>query len=89
MRKKIATTVELTDEQRQILMSEIHEFFLSEYGDDLGIIKQQHILDMFIEQLAPIVYNKALDDVMLWFRRQMDNVEADYYSVYKEVRYMK
>ncbi len=67
-------------------MNEIHEFFLSEYGDDLGIIKQQHILDMFMEQLAPIVYNKALDDAMLWFKRQMDNVETDYYTIYKEVR---
>lgn len=84
-KKKIdITTVELSDEQKKRLMDEIHNFFLSEYGDDIGIIKQQRILELFTEELAAIIYNKALDDAMLWYKRQQDNLEADYYSLYKE-----
>ena len=87
MRKKeLNTAVNLTEEQKKNLMSEIHNFFKSEYDEDLGIIKQQKIMDMFVEQLAPIVYNKALDDAILWYKRQQDNLEADYYTLYKEMR---
>ena len=78
------TKVDLTDEQKKILMDEIHDFFLSEYGDDIGIIKQQHIMELFTEKLASVIYNKALDDAILWYKRQQDNLEADYFSLYKE-----
>lgn len=80
------TKVNLTDEQRKRLMDEIHDVFLSEYEEDIDIIKQQRILDLFTEELAAIVYNKALDDAMLWYKRQQENAEADYYALYKEFR---
>jgi len=78
--------VNLTEEQKKEIMDQIHGFFLEEYDEDLGIIKQQRIMDLFAEQLAPIVYNKALDDAARWYKRQQDNMEADFYELYKEVR---
>ena len=51
-----------------------------------GIIKQQRIMELFMEQLAPMIYNKALDDAMMWYKRMQDNLEADYYALYKEGR---
>ncbi|MBQ9122383.1 MAG: DUF2164 family protein [Lachnospiraceae bacterium] len=77
------TTVNLTDEQKKAIMEQIHNFFLEEYDEDLGIIKQQRIFDLFTEELAPMIYNKALDDAMLWYKRQQDNLEGDFYSLYK------
>lgn len=76
--------VNLTEEQKKKLMDEIHDFFHSEYGENIGIIKQSSILDLFMEQLAPVIYNKALDDAMLWYKRQQDNLETDFYSLYRE-----
>jgi hypothetical protein len=29
------------------------------------------------------IYNKALDDSHVWFKRYMDNMEAEYYVIYK------
>lgn len=86
MRKNDTTVVTLTEEQKQLLMEQIHDFFDAEFDDDIGIIKQSRILDLFVEQLAPFVYNKALDDAMLWYKRQQDNLESDFYSLYKEAR---
>lgn len=79
-------TVNLTDDQKKVLMDAIHDFFHSEYDEDLGIIKQQRIMELFTEELATIIYNKALDDAMTWYKRQQDNLEADFYSLYKETR---
>ena len=80
------TTVNLTDDQKKALMDAIHDFFHSEYDEDLGIIKQQRIMELFTEELVTIIYNKALDDAMTWYKRQQDNLEADFYSLYKETR---
>lgn len=41
---------------------------------------------MFLEHLAPIVYNKALDDSMSWLKEQVENMEVDYYALYKNVQ---
>lgn len=88
MRKNVRDnqTVRLSEEQKKHAMEEIHAFFDEEYGEDIGIIKQQRIMELFMEQLAPIIYNKALDDAMLWYKRQQDNIEADFYALYKEGR---
>ena len=84
--RKNDTAIALTEEQKQLLMEQIHDFFDAEFDEDIGIIKQSRILDLFIEQLAPFVYNKALDDAMLWYKRQQDNLESDFYSLYKDAR---
>lgn len=76
--------MKLTDEQRKAIKEEIHAYYLDERGEDIGIILQEGLLDMFLEQLAPIIYNKALDDAKLWFSRRMDDINSDYYELYKE-----
>lgn len=76
--------IKLTDEQRKAIKEEIHAYYLDERGEDIGIILQEGLLDLFLEQLAPIIYNKALDDAKIWFTRRMDDINSDYYELYKE-----
>ena len=54
-------------------------------GEEIGIIEERQLLDLFCEHLAPIVYNKALDDSMRWLKEQVGNIEVDYYLLYKDV----
>ena len=54
--------INLSDEQKKAIKDSIHAFYLDEHGEDIGIIHQEGLLDLFMEQLAPVVYNKALDD---------------------------
>lgn len=75
--------INLSDEQKKAIKDSIHAFYLDEHGEDIGIIHQEGLLDLFMEQLAPVVYNKALDDAKVWYSRQVDNIEADYYELYK------
>ena len=32
------------------------------------------------------VYNKALDDAMRWLKEQAENIETDYYLLYRDVQ---
>lgn len=85
-RKSLSTVVQLSEEQKKKIAEEITAFYLDVRGEEIGIIEQQQMLDLFIENLAPIVYNKALDDAKIWYRKVQENIESDYYSIYKDIR---
>lgn len=42
--------------------------------DEIGMIEQHQIFDLFMEQLALVLYNKALDDAQRWYKTQQDNL---------------
>ena len=47
------------------------------------MIELIQLLDLFEEKMAPIIYNKALDDAKKWFTQMLDNIDSDYYALYK------
>ena len=84
-RKNLGEIIKLSDEQKKQMADEIKAFYLDVRGEQIGIIEEQQIIELFCEHLAPIIYNKALDDAIRWFREQMGNLEADYYLLYKDI----
>lgn len=85
-RKNLNQIVKLNDAQKKQILSEIKAFYLDVRGEEIGMIEEQQILDLFCEYLAPMIYNKALDDAQYWFRQQMENLSADYYLLYRDTR---
>lgn len=68
------------------LCDEIAAFFKEEHDLELGIIGTGKILDFFQEMLGDRIYNKALHDAKRFYARYADNMEADYYALYKDVK---
>ena len=85
-RNSLNEVIKLSDEQKKHIAEEVRAFYLDVRGEQIGMIEEQQIIDLFCEHLAPIVYNKALDDAQYWFKNQMGNLETDYYLLYKDVR---
>lgn len=73
----------LTSEEKKQMLEDIKYYFATERDEDLGIIASESILDFFMEILGKHIYNKALDDAKLWYGRRMEDVEADFYTLYK------
>ena len=86
MRRSLNQPIRLSDEQKKRLASEIRAFYLDVRGEEIGMIEEGQLIDLFCEHLAPIVYNKALDDSMRWIKEQLENLEVDYYLLYKDVQ---
>ena len=61
----------------------VEAFYLDVRGEEIGMIEQMHLMELFEEKLAPIIYNRALDDAKLWFGQMMENMDSDYYTLYK------
>ena len=86
VRKNLNEVIKLSDEQKKQIADEVKAFYLDVRGEEIGIIEQQQIIELFCEHMAPILYNKALDDAMRWMKEQLGNMESDYYLLYKDVR---
>lgn len=74
------------DRERTQMCDEIAAFFKEEHDLELGIIGTGRILDFFQEMLGKRIYNKALDDAKQFYARYADNMEADYYALYQDVK---
>ena len=71
------------DEQKKQMLGEITQFFKEEHEIELGLIGSERILDFFQETLGRRIYNKALDDAKKFYENYAGNMEADFYSLYK------
>lgn len=76
--------IKLSDQQKEKLNDEIKAFYLDVRGEEIGMIQQMQLVELFEQKLAPIIYNKALDDAKRWFSQMMDNMDSDYYALYKD-----
>ncbi len=83
-KRELLSQIKLSDRQKEKLNDEIKAFYLDERGEEIGIIEQMQLLELFEKKLAPIIYNKALDDARRWFSGMMDNLESDYYTLYRD-----
>lgn len=77
--------ITLSDDEKKQMLEDIKYYFATERDEDLGIIASESILDFFMETLGKCIYNKALDDAKLWYSRRMEDVEADFYTLYKQI----
>ncbi|HHT88190.1 MAG TPA: DUF2164 domain-containing protein [Clostridiales bacterium] len=75
--------ITLTNEEKKQLLQEIVYYFETERDEKLGIIGSEKILDFFMDTLGVIIYNRALDDAKYWYNKRMEDIEADFYSIYK------
>ncbi len=65
------------------MLGEITQFFKEEHEIELGLIGSERIFDFFQETLGRRIYNKALDDAKKFYENYAGNMEADFYSLYK------
>lgn len=75
--------IRLSDTQKKQLKAEIKAFYLDERGEEIRMIEQMQLLELFEQKMAPLIYNKALEDAKKWFLQKMDYMESDYYELYK------
>ena len=55
-------TIALDPQTEAYLLSSIRRFFAEELDDDIGDLKARSVLDYFIREVGPSVYNQAISD---------------------------
>ena len=72
MKKKI----NLNAENKEAMRSKIVKYFSEERDEDLGELASQLILDFFLMELAPSIYNQGVEDAYTYTRDKLEDLFA-------------
>lgn len=78
-------TIEVTKENRKEIIASIQRYFEENMEEEIGNITAGALLDFLLEELGPIVYNKAVADAQA--RLQLRLMELDFEIHEEEFQY--
>ena len=70
-------TIEIAKEKRKELITSIQRYFEENMEEKLGNLTADALLDFLLEELGPIVYNKAVADVQKRLQTRVMEVDIE------------
>ena len=67
----------ISDEKRQQAIDDLVYFFESERSEKIGLIAAEQLLDFFLENIGPDVYNRGLFDAKTAIAKRMEDLQFD------------
>ena len=69
----------LTEKDKDSCVKEIIRYFLDERSETIGVIAAGNVLDFFLQNIGPDIYNKAVEDTKKLLKDQLEgwDVEID------------
>ena len=68
--------LEISKERQAKMRSLIMEYFARERDEDLGDLASGLILDFFIQELGPSIYNQGVEDARIYIRDKLEDLYA-------------
>lgn len=75
--------IELSDDDKKVLIANIKDFFLKEFEEELGDLRAEIVLDFILQKAGPKIYNKGVNDSRKWFREKFEDLDGDFYLLEK------
>lgn len=72
-----------SQEEKSSMQEAIIQYFEEERDEKLGILGSENLLDFFLDLVGDKIYNKALDDAKKFYKRALEDVDSDFYGLYK------
>ena len=73
-------TIEITNEARQVLISSIQRYFQENMDEPIGNITAGALLGFVLEEIGPVVYNKAVADVQQRLQARVMELDLEVYE---------
>lgn len=78
-------TIELNKETRKAAVASIERYFSTNMEEKIGNMAADALLQFFIEEIGPSIYNKAVADVQTRLQSRIMELDAEIYE--EEFRY--
>ncbi len=78
-------TIELSKETRKAAVSSIERYFSSNMEEKIGNVTADALLQFFIEEIGPSIYNKAVSDAQARMQSRIMELDVEVYE--EEFRY--
>lgn len=72
--------LELGKEQRTQAIASIQRYFEENLTEPIGNLPAGHLLDYFLEEIGPIVYNRAISDAQLRLQQRVMDLNGELFA---------
>ena len=72
------SSLQIPDDARTQAVASIRQYFTSELDQEIGDLKAALLLDYFLVEIAPAVYNVAISDAKAFFDERIADLPALY-----------
>ncbi|MEO8482502.1 MAG: DUF2164 domain-containing protein [Acidobacteriota bacterium] len=72
--------IRLSPERRATLLEAVKRHFSAEFDEPLSDFRAEALLDFFIRQLGPPVYNQGVRDAVGFVHQKLGDIEGEIYE---------
>ena len=73
-------TIELSKEQRAEAIASVKKYFEEEIREPIGDLRAGLLLDFFLEEIGPAIYNRAVADSQTRLAARVADLEGELYA---------
>lgn len=73
-------TITLAPDAKKQAIASIRRFFAEQWDQDVGDLKADLLLDYFLREIGPAVYNRAIGDAQVYLRDRVADLEGACYE---------
>ncbi len=73
-----------TEEQKKKMIDKIISYFLDQRDEEIGILAATDVLDFIEQEIAPHIYNQAIDDATNSYKEYLEELEYKLSELKKE-----
>ena len=77
----MAAKIALTPERRAALADALERFYLREFDEELSPFRVQALIDFFVAELGPPVYNQGVRDAAGYVQAKLTDIEGEVFEV--------
>jgi uncharacterized protein (DUF2164 family) len=72
--------IKLSEERRTRMICSIKQYFAEHFDEALSDFRAESLLDFFVKELGPPVYNQAIRDAYAFIQDKLTDLEGEFYE---------
>ena len=76
----LTMAITLNPETKKQLLASIKRYFVEHMDEDIGDLKAGLLLDFCLQEIGPVVYNRAIGDAQAYFQERATDLEGVCYE---------
>jgi uncharacterized protein (DUF2164 family) len=72
--------ITLSPDNKKQLLASIKRYFVEHLDEDIGDLKAGLLLDYCLQEIGPVIYNKAIGDAQAYFQERAVDLEGVCYE---------
>lgn len=74
------TRIRLSPERRGALLTAVKKYFAAEFDEPLSDFRAVGLLDFFLRELGPAVYNQGVRDASAYMQEKLADIDGEIYE---------